>query len=96
MWHSYANASEIRAGSRLLITGGDQAVNLSAADMLAIELPDGRTADVVFCESGRLVIHVELETPVELLRVEDEAASSLTSDFQRGSADKPGWSSSRS
>ena len=83
MWHSYA-------------TGGDQAVDLFAADMLAIAFPDGRTADVVFCESGRLVIQFEVEKPVELLRVEDETASLLTSDFQRASADKPGWSNSHS
>lgn len=80
----------------LLITGGDQAVELFAADMLAIALPDGRTADVVLCESGRLVIQFELEKPVELLRVVDGAASLLNSDFQKASADKPGWSSSRS
>jgi hypothetical protein len=74
----------------LLTTGGDQAVELFAADMLAISFPDDRTADVVFCESGRLVIQFEREAPVELLRVEDEAASLLTSDSQRASADKPG------
>jgi len=80
----------------LLTTGGDQAVELFAADMLAIAFPDGRTADVVFCESGWLEIQFELETPVELRRVEDEAASLLNSDFQKASDEKPGWSSSRS
>lgn len=77
MWHSYASASEILAGSRLLITGGDQAVDVSAADMLAIEFPDGRqrTAYVLFCESDRLVIQLELEMHVELVRVEDETGS---------------------
>jgi hypothetical protein len=77
MWHTYANAAELLAGSRLLVTGGDQAVDLSAADMLAIEFPDGRqrTADVLFCESGRLVIQFELDTRVELVRVEDETGS---------------------
>ena len=74
MWHSYASAPEMLAGSRLPITGGDQAVDLSASDMLAIEFPDGRqrTADVLFCESGRLVIQFELDIRVEIIRVEDE------------------------
>lgn len=77
MWHSYASAFEIIAGSLLLITGGDQAVDISAADKLAIEFPDGRqrTADVLFCENGRLVIQLELDMLVELVRAEDEAGS---------------------
>lgn len=77
MWHTYANASELLRGSRLLITGGDQAVDLSAADMLAIELPDGsqRIAEVLFCERTRLVIQFELDMRVELFRAEDGTGS---------------------
>jgi hypothetical protein len=77
MWQRYANASEILVGNGLPITGGDQVVDLSAADKIAIEFPGGRqrTADVLFCETGRLVIQFELGTRVKLVRVEDETGS---------------------
>lgn len=77
MWHSYATTSDLLAGTRLLVTGGDQAAEIVVGDTLDVTFPDGgqRIAVVLFCEGHRLVIQFDLELHVELFRSEDETGS---------------------
>lgn len=74
MWHSYASAAELIAGTHILITGGDQAVEVAAADSLSIELPDGaqRIALVLLCENDQLIIEVDGVRQVDLIRTQDD------------------------
>ncbi len=74
VWHAYAERSNLEGGSALLITGGDEAVDLAIEDGLMIDCPDGQQvgARILLREGDRLVLAISSGPDIELHRVADE------------------------
>jgi hypothetical protein len=88
VWHAYASAVSLTAGTGMLVTGGSDAVDLLAGEAIGIELPDGEqiTAEVTSCAGGLLILAVRGGTAIELHRVQthpDFAEFKLSDGFSR-------------
>lgn len=81
MWHAYASQAALGSGVELLVTGGDEPVELQTGDQLTIEMPDNNQCTVVVVSrtGNRILLAAHEGAQYEIVPGESEA---VFEDFQ--------------